>query len=314
MTHGKDSVITIDCNYLMPRFAASYLVREKEKALFVDNNTAHSVPLLLKKLDEEGLRREDVEFLIITHVHLDHAGGSHALMEACPNATLLAHPRAAKHMIDPSRLVASAKAVYGEEEFRRLYGEIGPIPASRVREVADGEEIRFGSRGLRFFYTRGHANHHFCIHDTGANGVFTGDSFGLAYPDLQQKELFIFPSTSPTDFDPEEAKKSVRKIVETGAAKVWLTHYGEVTQVQAAARQLEKHLDFSAELLDSAVASGFSDEELTSFCLERLEGYYAGVMRDKGITLTPEVKGMLKLDLELNAAGIAWVAKKRRVG
>ena len=135
------NIEVIDCKYLRPQFAASFLIQEGERAVFVENNTAHSVPLLLGRLRVRKLSPNQVDFIIVTHVHLDHAGGSHALMEACPNAILLAHPRAAKHLIDPTRLVESAKRVYGVEHFRELYGEIGAIPKERVREMADGEGI-----------------------------------------------------------------------------------------------------------------------------------------------------------------------------
>ena len=179
---------------------------EKDQAAFVDTNTTHSVPLLIEKLRTLGLSPEAVSYLIITHVHLDHAGGASALLKLCPNATLLAHPKAARHMIDPSKLVTSAKKVYGEAQFDQLYGAIDSIPKERVQVIEDGEVIAFGTRTFQFFYTRGHANHHFCIWDSASNGVFTGDSFGLAYPALQKRGLFIFPSTSPTDFDPDEAR------------------------------------------------------------------------------------------------------------
>ena len=159
----------------------------------------------MEVLKKEGLKPEDVQYLIITHVHLDHAGGSSALLKACPNAVLLAHPRAATHIIDPTKLIKSARLVYGESAFEKLYGEIEPVASARVRVMNDGETVQFGSRNLHFFYTRGHANHHFCILDSGSEGIFTGDSFGLAYPALQKNGLLIIPSTSPTDFNPDEA-------------------------------------------------------------------------------------------------------------
>ena len=209
---------TIDCDYMRREgFAAAYLMREGERAAFVETNTNHALPKLLSALEAEGLDPEAVEYVIITHVHLDHAGGASALMQACPNATLLAHPRAAPHVIDPAKLVKSAKAVYGEREFSEMYGDIRPVPEARVRSMADGETLAFGERTLTFLHTRGHANHHFCVLDTGSNGIFTGDSFGLVYPGLQQGGLFAIPSTSPTDFDAAAAKQSLDRILDTGA-------------------------------------------------------------------------------------------------
>ena len=266
-----DSVFTIDCNYVRPRVAAAYLIIEGDRAAFVENNTTHAVPLMLDALRAHGMEPEQVEYAIITHVHLDHAGGSSALLKACPNATLLAHPRAARHVIDPSRLIRSSVMVYGEEPFRELYGEIEPVAADRVRTMADGEELRFGNRTLTFFFTRGHANHHFCIHDSGTNGVFTGDSFGLAYPDLQVgSRPLLYPSTTPTDFHAEEARLSVRRILETGADRAYLTHFDAFEHMQEGADQMLRGLDVMEEILDAASESGEQGDPLRRFCEDRI--------------------------------------------
>jgi glyoxylase-like metal-dependent hydrolase (beta-lactamase superfamily II) len=302
-----NQVITIDCDYVQPRFAAAYLIVDGDRAAFVDNNTAYAVPKLLAALRQAGLRPEQVEYVIITHVHLDHASGSAALMEACPRATLLAHPRAAPHMIDPSKLAASARQVYGAETFAKLYGELAPIPAARVRALDDGAKVALGSRALTFLHTRGHANHHFCIHDSGSDGVFTGDSFGLCYPVLQDRGLFIFPSTSPTDFDPDEARQSLTRITGTGARRAYLTHFGEVTDLAAAEAQLRRHLDFSGGLLERAAASSLADDELDAFCFKELTVYFESLR-----PFTAAERQLLDLDLKLNADGIAHVARKRR--
>ena len=312
MNRPSRRTITIDCNYLEPRFAAAYLLIDGDQAAFVDNNTAYSVPELMSALKREALSPEQVRYVIITHVHLDHAGGTSALMKLCPNATLLAHPRAARHMIDPSKLVSSAVQVYGEERFRALYGEIGPIEASRVREMADRETIEFGTGKLEFIHTRGHANHHFCIWDPGAGEIFTGDSFGLCYPDLQANGLFVFPSTSPTDFDAALAKESLRKIVGTGARVAYLTHFGGVTDLEGAATQLDEHLDFSEALLKESQNSSCSDVELERFCRERLDRHYRDVFTRLKIQSEPKLWKLIEMDLELNAQGLAWVAAKQR--
>ena len=314
-------LITIDCEYLKPQFAAAYLRVDrsgpKPRALFVENNTAHAVPLLLRALSEQGLTPDQVEYFIITHVHFDHAGGTSELIKACPNAQLLAHPKAAPHMIDPSRLVASAREVYGSDVFDKLYGTVGPVPANRVRVMADGEELIFGATTLRFIYTRGHANHHFCVFDSELEGVYTGDSFGLAYPALQSRGLFIFPSTSPTGYHAAEAKLSIDKILNCGARRAFLTHFGEVTDLQAAAVQLRADLDFSESLqkkgreiyLQKNVPA--TEHELTELFIKDLHQYYRGRLIARGLKDTAEVWDLLKLDLDLNAAGIAYSCKPR---
>jgi len=297
-------ITTIDCNYVVPEFAASFLLTEGNEAAFIENNTAHSVPILLAALSKKGLKPSDVRYVIVTHVHLDHAGGSSMLMKACPNATLLAHPRAAKHLIDPEKLVSSARQVYGAEVFDRLYGTIEPIAESRVRTMSDGETLTWGTRTLTFLHTRGHANHHFCVLDSASRAIFTGDSFGLAYPALQKHGLFIFPSTSPTDFDPVEAKASVERIASCGATSAYLTHFGPITDLAGARTQLLAHLDFSEKLLHDAADSTLPDSELSDFCLKALRSHFKEAVNAHG--------KLIKMDLQLNADGIAHVAKKLR--
>jgi glyoxylase-like metal-dependent hydrolase (beta-lactamase superfamily II) len=307
-------VRTIDCHYLgEPQHSAAYLLVEGDRAAFIENNTAHAVPRMLQTLREAGLGPEQVDYVIITHVHLDHAGGSSALMNTCPNATLLAHPRAARHVIDPSKLVASAKQVYGEETFEKLYGTIEPVPGERVRTLEDGEKLAFGFRELTFFYTRGHANHHFCIHDSGTNGIFTGDAFGLLYPALQRQGVFAFPSTSPTDFHADEAKRAVRRIAEWGADRVFPTHFGEHTAIQEASQQLLSHLEFAGELEQECLQSDLPDEQLEPHCKRRWHEHMKQVLSQHGdLAEDPEAWRLLELDLDLNAQGIAFVVQKAR--
>lgn len=307
------TVHTIDCHYLgAPGVAAAYLMIEGERASFVENNTALAVPRLLEALEAAGRTPEQVEYVFVTHVHLDHAGGSSALMEACPNAVLMAHPRAVRHLVDPSKLVASAKQVYGEERFRALYGEIHPIPEHRVKAVEDGTRIVWGSRTLEFFHTRGHANHHLCIEDSKTRGIFTGDAFGLAYPALQEKGTFAFPSTSPTDFIPEAATAVVAQIAGRKPERVFPTHFGEHTDVNEIARQLASDIAFSAALMEEARGTSLEGEALDRFCRERLQRRFEERLSSRGIEATAEVWQLLELDLDLNAQGIAWAAMKAR--
>lgn len=297
----------IDCHYIRPEFAAAFLLVQGDEAAFVEANTTVALPHLLAALDASGRRPEQVRWIAVTHVHLDHAGGASALMAACPNATLLCHPRAARHLIDPSRLVTSARAVYGAQAFERLYGRIDPIDAARVQVMADGETLSWGGRELTFLHTRGHANHHFCIFDAATGGVFAGDSFGLRYPCLQSAGLFVLPSTSPTDFHPQEARKSVRRIQEY-ADHVWLTHYGRLDDVDAAAAQLHAHLDFAEALLHEAAASDLPEEALAAFCTKKVRTRVEEELEDRGLALDLAGWQVLGLDLQLNAQGIAWAA------
>lgn len=309
---AEHACVTIDCDYVHPRFAAAYLRVAEDEAAFVETNTALAAPKILAALDARGMKPEAVRWVIVTHVHLDHAGGAGALVRACPNATLLAHPRAVRHLIDPSKLVGSATHVYGEARFRELYGEVEPVPAERVRAVDDGETVQLGDATLRFLHVRGHANHHMIVHDPARDAVFTGDAFGLVYPALQRPGPFAFPSTSPTDFDPGEARAAIRRIVELGARSAYLTHFGEVTSIDAVAAQLVAWLDVSEVLLDEAVSGERRGEALVRALEAELRDRFEGFARDAGFTPTAEDLALVGLDLELNAQGIAWTAARRR--
>ena len=303
-------ILTIDCEYEHPEFAAAYLVHEGQRAYFVETNTVHAVPKMMDALAQAGLKPAQVEWIIITHVHLDHAAGAYALMEACPQAKLLCHPRARKHVVDPSRLEASARQVYGDETFERLYGKLSGVPVERVYSPADGEKIPFGSSELEFLHTRGHANHHFCIHDPVLSGVFTGDSFGLAYPALQKSGKHIFPSSSPTEFNAAEAKASVQRIAATGASFAFLTHFGTIDWIAAAKTSLLEQLEFSEQLEKRVGTSDLIGKELVKYCEAELRKFL--VKYWASANLTPDHWALVKMDIELNAAGIAYSAEKGR--
>ncbi|MBM4303237.1 MAG: MBL fold metallo-hydrolase [Deltaproteobacteria bacterium] len=299
MGSGKDnSVITIDCHYLKPRFAAAFLLIENGRAIFIENNTSHALPHLLNSLDSQKIARENVDYLIVTHAHLDHAGGTSTLLQHCPNARVLAHPKAAKTLSNPDRLIQSARKVYGDETFTKLYGEVAPIPQSKIRAVQDGEILNWGTRALNFFYTLGHASHHVCIYDSKSAGVFTGDAFGLCYPDLQARGLFIFPSTSPIDYDPVEAKNSVKKILSFHPKRLFLTHFGEVSDVAGAYTNFVNNLDIHEAQFRWAKEHLELGPKLASQIQENLKKTY-GFHQD-----------YLSLDIELNAKGIAYTAAK----
>ena len=152
VAHG---IHTIDTGFHRPAFDAAYLIVEDGRGAFIDCGTNHSVPALLATLDAAGLDVGDVDWLIPTHVHLDHVGGAGLLMRSLPNARLLAHPRAAPHLVDPAKLIAGATAVYGEAEIARSYGRIEPVPAERVDASHDEMVLDFRGRALRLIRSDG---------------------------------------------------------------------------------------------------------------------------------------------------------------
>ncbi len=305
-----NDISIIDTHYYKEGLACVYLMKEGEKGIIIETNTNFAVPKILEEINKQNLKLTDIEWIIITHVHLDHAGGAGLLIQHCPNAKLIAHPNAAKHMINPSRLVSSSIQVYGEENFKKLYGDIIPIPEEKVKIVEDQEELNFGSRKLKFIYTKGHANHHFVIYDSKTNSVFSGDSFGIAYPILQEKGLFIFPTTTPTDFNAEEARISIEKILNTNCDKVFLTHYGMITDLKNAKMQLYEGLEVSEKLLEWSLHSSSDQQEKIQYIKNSLMDYYQQKMKYLGLEFTQQRKEMLELDAELNAMGV-YVAANR---
>jgi glyoxylase-like metal-dependent hydrolase (beta-lactamase superfamily II) len=303
-------LVTIDCDYLGPGIAAAYLRIQGDEVAFVETNTNHAVPLLLAALEREGLSSKQVRYIIVTHVHLDHAGGTSLLAKACPDATVLAHPRAARHLVDPSKLVASARAVYGAERFDALYGTIEGIDAARVRSLDDGAVVPFAETSFRFLHTRGHANHHFIVHDPARSSVFTGDTFGLSYPRLQRAKPFVFPSTSPTDFDAAAAHASIDIVMQLGTERAALTHFGEVGGLDVLAAQLHEWIDISSALMAQSLKGDPADAETTirAGLVEAMDR----AAEKSGIVLDAEDRALLELDLGLNAQGLAYAASKQR--
>lgn len=305
-------IITIDCDYVMPQVAAAYLIRCGDQACFVDNNTNYAVPALLAALKEHGYTPEQVSHIIITHVHLDHAGGTGLLLSHCPNAVVVAHPRAAPHVIDPSRLVQSAKTVYGEAHFNRLYGDILPVDESRILVAADAETLTVGDKSLQFMYTRGHANHHFSIYEKNSRSIFTGDSFGIAYPMLQHgNKPFLFPSTTPTDFDAAEARISYDKILNSGAERAYPTHFDVWTDMRGGYLMLNDYLNEIEALYNSLLAET-NAEKIPGLSRAWFDAFFATELKSRGITLSPQEAEVLEMDIDLNAQGVAFAAARAR--
>ena len=242
-------ISAIDSGYVRPMLDAIHMIVEQDRVAIVDTGTSCSVPAVLAALAAKGIAPEQVEYVLLTHIHLDHAGGAGLLMRELPNATLTVHPRGARHIADPSKLVAGTVAVYGESETKRLYGDIVPVPQARILETPDRASIRLGRRRLVFHDTPGHARHHVAIHDTRSGHVFAGDVFELSYRELDHDgRQFIFPTSSPVQFDPGPYHRSIDLIAEFRPEAVYVTHYGQVRDIPAKAEILHRVVDAHAAL------------------------------------------------------------------
>ncbi len=304
--HG---ITRIDSGMVRDELAACYLMQGGNEYALIETGTNNSVPRIMDLLKQRNIRPAQVKYVIPTHVHLDHAGGVGGLMQCLPEATLLVHPKGARHLIEPGKLKAGAIAVYGEAEFAKVYGDIIPVEASRVLSMEDGSEALLGGRKLVFLDTPGHARHHFCVFDPESQGIFTGDTFGLAYPALTTaKGPFIIPTTTPVQFEPEALKQSIRRLLALLPERMYLTHYGVVGNPQVLGERLLGMVDdYVALALAERDAGGV--EDLEGRLLERMRAYLFGRARLHGCGLTDdELERLLGMDLRLNAQGLGvWL-------
>jgi glyoxylase-like metal-dependent hydrolase (beta-lactamase superfamily II) len=290
-------------------FDAAYLIVENGRAAFVDTGTNHAVPRLLGALAALGLKPEQVDHVIPTHVHLDHAGGVGLLMQRLPRATAWVHPRGVRHMVDPSALVAGATAVYGEAEMQRSYGTIVGVPAERVRETADRMTIELAGRPLTFLDTPGHARHHHCVWDARTRGFFTGDTFGLSYREFDtERGPWLLPTTTPVQFEPGPLRASVQRLLSFQPECMYLTHYGRITDVQRLGAELLQQLDQMVALGRSLRDAPGRHEAIKRGLLAQ----YQARVAEHGCLSTPdEVAQLLAMDTELNAQGLGiWLDKE----
>lgn len=302
--HG---IFAIDADYVRPQLAAIHLIVENGRAAFVDTGCNNSLPNVMAALDELGLAPGNVDYVILTHIHLDHAGGASAMMQTFPNARLVVHPRGARHMADPTRLIEGAAAVYGQEEVRRLYGEVLPIDTHRIIEATHGLIVDLAGRQLCCLDTPGHARHHIALVDNKTGHIFTGDIFGLSYRELDtDARQFIFPTTTPVQFDPVAMHASIDLLMSYRPGAIYLTHFSQI--LDTAAKALELH-----RLVDAHVAIARREKnagaDRHARIREGLEQLLLNETRRFGCRLP--ASGILEIfdgDLELNAQGLGvWV-------
>ena len=307
VTNVAKGIIVIDSGYYSKDFAAIYLLRQRSKVAIIETGSNFSIPIIEKALIEDGLSFSDVAYIIPTHVHLDHAGGAGELMRQCQNASLVVHPRGSRHLIDPSKLIAGAMAVYGEEKFREYYGEIIPIDSDRVIEAEDNFILNFDGRVLKFIDTPGHARHHFCVWDKETKSMFTGDTFGISYRDLDhQNDVYVLPSTSPVQFDPEALIQSINRIMEFKPERVCLTHFSAIKPTQSVVNQLIDGINFVSNLAKKYATT--NDGE--SIIYNEMMDYFLNGLNQIGFSNDDFSKKRLELDVQINTQGlIYWQSK-----
>jgi glyoxylase-like metal-dependent hydrolase (beta-lactamase superfamily II) len=314
--HG---IYAVDTAFQRDHFDAAFLIVDGGRAAFIDTGTRHALPRLLGALEALGLARDAVDWVIPTHVHLDHAGGVGPLMAALPAATLLVHPRGLRHMVDPSALWAGALAVYGEEEMRRSYGELVGVPESRTQASSDEQRIALGGRTLRLIDTPGHARHHHCIWDEVSGGWFTGDTFGLSYREFDDpvRGAWIMPTSTPVQFDPDALRASIARMMAVHPTRMYLTHYSRISEDAADVERLAALLVAQIDEM-AAIARRLKDAPDRHAALKRelLALFQRRAAEHLTEPMAPtRVAALLAMDVELNAQGLAvWLDKEDKSG
>ena len=305
-----DGIIHLDAEYLQPGVASVYIIIEGSECAIIETGTCHTVPFILSALAEFKLTAESVKYVIPTHVHLDHAGGVGLLMQECANAELIVHPYGARHMVNPSKLAAGAKSVYGDDAFQRLYGELIPVDETRVTEAPDNFEIELGQRTLRFYDTPGHAKHHFCVHDLKSNSIFSGDTFGVAYPETHvSNEPLIFVTTTPVQFDPAAMLSSIERLITINPRVFCLTHYGPVEPSPIVVSQLKSSIEAFVRIANESREAKGNRVEIIN---QKIQAYLLKQYRELGGNKSDEAcLKVIAMDSRLNAQGLDfWLSKQ----
>ncbi len=304
-------IVTIDTGYQRARLVACYLIQQGDEYAFVDTGTSSCIQSVRKVLAEKDIKPFQIKYIMVTHVHLDHAGAAGVMMQDYPEAQLIVHPRGVRHMVDPARLIAGAAAVYGEVVLKKTFGDILPVDSGRIIEATDEMVLDLNGRQLLFLDTPGHAKHHYCVYDEQGNNFFTGDTFGLSYPEFDvDGRQFIFPTTSPVQFDPVALHESINRLMSYKPDNMYLAHFGRVQNPHILAEMLHSQIDYFVELAERLDGSENRHEQirqgLADLLVQGLKEYECKLEGEQIIRL-------MAMDLELNTQGLeSWLDYKKK--
>lgn len=285
----------------------TYVIDEQELTI-VETGPSPSVKHVKNGLESLGFSLEQVKYIIVTHIHLDHAGGAGLLLMECPNAQVVVHPKGVRHLAEPERLIAGAKAVYGTK-FEELFDPIIPIPNERMIIKNDGDLLKIGTTCiLKFLDTPGHANHHFSIYDPISNGMFTGDTVGIRYEQLIADGVnFFLPSTSPNQFNPVAMQRAIELFVQKKLQYIYYGHFGVTNSPDEALSQVSMWLNIFMTEAEAVYTEAKGYDELAN----RLYKIVKEHLKDQGVFDNHDVFRLIKLDLEVSAMGLMDYLTKR---
>lgn len=287
-----------------PEFGSVYLINEEKKAL-IDTGPATSVSVVLDGIKRAGVRSEDIDYIIVTHIHLDHAGGAGVIIKGMPHAQVIVHHRGARHLVNPARLVSSTIEVQGEEAMVK-HGEVVPVEAERVKPVYEGDVLKLGEKqDLRFIDAPGHAPHELCIYESRNSGLFVGDAAGMS---VAENEILLL-DTPPPSFDAELCINTLERLMKLKATMIYFAHFGVSDKVQENLRLAIDKLQVWDDMITEAVKEG------------GLEAAVERIMAQVGAELEPIrkveplYKYMTEVATPLSIAGyLKYYQKKHGVG
>lgn len=303
-----------DFDLSLPERTGTYVLIE-DKVTLIETSASPSIPHILEGLQALGISPSDISYIIVTHIHLDHAGGAGLMVQHCPNAKVIVHPKGARHLADPSRLIKGAKAVYGEK-FSELFDPIVAIPEDRLMIKGDGETLKLSEElTLKFLDTPGHANHHFSIYHPLSNGIFSGDTAGIFYPQLDREGIeFYLPTTSPNQFDPEKMLQSISTFKALEIDRIYFGHYGMSENPAEAFRQVESWLEVFVEEAKHVILEERHPQKQVDQITLRLYDKIKTHLTQRGLADKHPIYELLYLDVNVSAMGLAHYLNKNTGG
>jgi glyoxylase-like metal-dependent hydrolase (beta-lactamase superfamily II) len=284
----------------LPEITAGYLLSGERPAL-IETGPARVAAVVAEGVARAGVAPEDLGWIVLSHIHLDHAGGVGDLVRTFPNATVVVHPFGARHLVDPARLLASSARVYGAL-MDTVYGGLEPVEASRIRAAEDGEIIDLGGRRLELIHAPGHAKHHMAVFEPDAGALFAGDGVGVLLPGDQ----LVRPATPPPDFDRDLAVRSLRGFAQRQPAYLVLTHFGPITPPVERLAEAEERLLRWCETAEAAAREhGPEVDHIEAALAARFEREHGGPSSDGD-------RFELLNSYRSNAAGLArWIRQRQ---